>query len=159
MFWMSLVPLFWVYLQYWWWRSSLKMHWFKSGHCFCGMQRFIVMFAKCCHLTQPWVTWIQSPHSYMIQWISHTCLPIIWSLPMHIMHMDLNGWVVGVSYARWHLLWSSQVVKCHMFFSQHCSVLHCWWHISSWIIDASQICSINIEWICDLTVFLLGYCI
>ena len=161
-FWMSLVPLFWGSLQSGWWWYSLKIHWYKSDCCFCGTQKFITMFTKCCHLTLPWLTWIQSLHSDMIYLTLHYCLPIIWSLSMlssascNVVGFEcMSGWMVDVSYARCHfLLWSSQMVKCHLFFTQHYSVLHCWWHISSWIIDTSQIRSMNIEWSCDFTVFL-----
>jgi hypothetical protein len=44
----------------------------------------------------------------------------------------MSGWVVDVSYSKWHfLLWSSQAVKHCLFLSHHCSVLLHWWHISS----------------------------
>jgi len=159
---MSLVPPFLGSLQSWWWRSSLKIHWYKPGHCFYGTQRFIIMFTKCCHLTLPSVTWIHSPHLDMIQWTSHLCLLMMWSLPMlssasyNALGFEcMSRWVVDVSYAKWHiLLWSSQAVKHCLFLIPHCSVLLHWWHIPSWIVDTAQIRSMNIEWICDLTVFL-----
>jgi len=159
---MSLVPPFLGSLQSWWWRSSLKIHWYKPGHCFYGTQRFIIMFTKCCHLTLPWVTWIQSPHLDTIQLTSHICLPMMRPLPMlssasyNALGFEcMSRWVVDVSYAKWHiLLWSSQAVKHCLFLIPHCSVLLHWWHIPSWIVDTAQIRSMNIEWICDLTVFL-----
>jgi hypothetical protein len=52
----------------------------------------------------------------MIQLTSHISLPMIWSLPMlssasfNTLGFEcMSGWVVDISYARWHfLLWSSK---------------------------------------------------